>query len=227
LGVGIRKRTAEVLTRNHFESGFLARMLWCVADPPPRVPGSEDIEFEDDEVTDTFDPVLDDLITDLMVRVRAWGDRKNPIKMDQASRKRYNTWAEHAMQIAERHGDGEILVPSFQRLKVSVAKAAALIAMYDQSSTITMKHLLPALLQAEAWFNDMVRMASEVSSSDFERRLNEVESYITSGEGQSRLESAVRRKFSRLRPREMEEILLALKAAGRIKGMTGQRLQAL
>lgn len=229
VGVGIRAETAEILTQKNFRSGFLARMLWSVADPPPRRPGSEDIEFEDDTtIARKFDPVMDDMVADLVRRVRKW-PLTNPsaMKMTDEAKARYNRWAESAMQIVERHGDSDILSPSFKRLGDSVAKAAALLAMYDQADEIHEGHLLHALLQAESWFNDMVRMASEISSSDFERRLNEVEAFIMAGENQTRLESAIRRKFSRFRPRDMEEILTALKQSGRIKGLSGQKVQAL
>lgn len=232
LGVGVRERVSHVLTKDYFRSGFLARMLWSVADPPPRKPGSEDIAFEDpDDASTQYDSVLDSLVDDLVRRGRGWSkDKPTPIWMDEGTINRYNKWAEGAMQFAEKYGDGEILVPSFQRMKATVAKAAALMAMYDQTDTISMRHLLPALSQAELWFNDMVRMASEISSSDFERRLNDIEAFIASGEDRQRIESSVRRKFAKLRPREFEEVLTALLTQGRIKRLTGkdkQRLQAL
>lgn len=229
VGVGIRAQTAEILTKRNFQSGFLARMLWSVADPPPRRKGSEDVAFADeDEVSRKYDTVMEDMVADLIRRVRKWPeDTPQAIRMDQAAINRYNKWAEEGMTLVENYHDSDILMPSFTRLGDSVLKAAALLAMYDQSDTITLAHLLPTLLQAESWFNDMVRMASEVSSSDFERRLNEVEAFIMSGENQTRLESSIRKKFSRFRPRDIEEIFLALVQSGRIKRLTGQKFQAM
>ena len=215
VGVGIRKRVAQVLTKEYFESGFLARMLWSVADPPPRKKGSEDIRFEEDSVR--FDPVLDEMVDDLARRVHHWLETSQGITMDTASLNRYNRWAEEAIQSAERYGDDDILVPSFQRMKISVAKAAALLAMYDQTTLIGMNHLLPALQQGELWFNDMIRMASEVSSSEYERRLDEIVAHISTGAEQQMLDSSVRRKFAKLRPREMDEAISSLVAQGRIR----------
>lgn len=216
VGVGIRKRVGHILTKEFFESGFLARMLWSVADPPPRKKGSEDVWFE--ENASRFDPVLDDLVDDLAKRVNAWSlDKPASITLDQASLNRYNRWLEETMQVVERYGDGDILIPSFDRMAKSVLKATALLAMYDQKEVATMAHLLPALQQAELWFNDMVRMASEVASSEFERRLDEIVAHITTGADQQMLDSSVRRKFAKLRPREMEEALSALVAQGRIR----------
>jgi hypothetical protein len=229
VGVGIRKKTANILTKDYFESGFLARMLWSVADPGPRRKGSEDLHFNEPDVnTHRYDSVLDDIVTDLITRVRMWPEEKPvAIRMDKAALNRYNRWAEEAMQIAERYGDGDIVVPAFQRMKTSIAKAAALLAMYEQSKEIKLVHLLPAIAQAELWFNDMIRMASEVSSSEFERRLDAVEKYISSGREGLMLESSVRRKFAQLRPREIDEVFSALKAQGRVRSKPGQKLEAL
>ena len=229
VGVGVRKRTAAVLTKDYFESGFLARMLWSVADPKPRRKGSEDLQLnEPDVTTNRYDGGLDDIVTDLIARVQEWPPEE-PVEIwwDKAALNRYNRWAEEAMQIAERYGDGDIIVPAYQRMKMSIAKAATLLAMYEQSHVVTLPHFLAALQQAEFWFNDMVRMASAVSSSEFERRLDDVESAISGGKERSALEASVRRKFARLRPREIDEVFAALKAQGRIRTRPGQKLEAL
>lgn len=226
VGVGIRQHTANVLTKDHFESGFLARMLWSVADPPKRQEGSEDIRFssEEDEIAFKFDPALDNLVSDLTSRLRMWPTKiPTAMRMDKAATTRYNRWAEETMQFVERYGDDGILIPSFQRLKTSIAKAAALLTMYDQADTITLKHLLPALDQAELWFNDMVRMASEVSSSDFERRCDDIETFINSGEDRMRSEAAARKKFAKFRPQEFDEISKALMQQGRIRRSPNDR----
>lgn len=224
IGVGIRKRTAEILTRNHFESGFLARMLWAVADPPPRVAGSEDIMFRDDDVDHITTGYMADLVSDLVMRVSRWSTSKPvPVTMDAASLARYNQWAEDGMKRVEALGDDDVVVPSFQRLKTSVAKAAALLALYDQTDVITLKHLLPALAQAEMWFRDMMRMAGEVSASEFERRLDKVEGYIMTGKDSQRSEVDVRKKFPQYRPRDWSEIFDALKGSGRIRNAKDRR----
>jgi len=137
--------------------------------------------------------------------------------MDKDAVERYNQWAEEGMSRVEQYGDGEVIVPSFNRLMTSVVKAAALLAMYDQTDTITLSHLLPAIRQAEMWFRDMIRMANEVSSSEFERRCDEVLAYISTGADKQRAETQVRRKFTRFRPRDWQEIFEALIGSGQIR----------
>jgi hypothetical protein len=229
LGVGIRGDVARVLTRDFFKSGFLARMLWSVADTPVREKGSEDVKFRDpDEQHFQYDSVLDDFVGDLVTRVRMWPtDKPSPITMDEESLARYNEWAEEAMQVSERYGDDGVIVPSYERMKNSIAVCAALLAMYDQSSIIRLPHVLSALQQAEFWYNDMLKMINEISASGFQRSQDEVENYITTGVDRIRLESSVRRKFARFKPREIEEILSSLKSQGRIRSCKGQKLEAL
>lgn len=224
VGVGIRKRTAEVLTKHHFESGFLARMLWSVADPPARKKGSENVRFRNISERESYFKDIDQIVRDLTARVSIWPqDRRTPISMSDEAIERFNQWAEEGMQRVERYGDGEVLIPSFNRMMTSVLKAAALLAMYDQTDTIEIYHLLHALKQAEMWFRDMVRMAGEVASSEFERRLNQVEDFIASGKDRIQSEVAVRQKFSEYRPRDMLEIFEALKASGRIRNVMDKK----
>lgn len=225
VGVGIRKATAEVLTKSHFESGFLARMLWSVADPAPRKPGSEDLEFADEmSAADRadFDAEIRQILSPFIKTVHMFSlDNPSEIRADNAALTRFNKWAEQGMQLAEQYGDDGILIPSFKRMQTSIIKAAGLLAMHDGETTITMKHLLHALAQAELWFNDMVRMAAEVSSSEFERRCNDIEGFIASGENKVRLDSATRKRFARYKPNEYDEIVRALQAQGRVRRSPG------
>jgi hypothetical protein len=226
VGVGIRKLTAETLTKSHFESGYLARMLWSVADPTPRQVGSEDIAFADEHTAadrKAMDSEILEIIKPFLQNEKKF-NREFPtsIGFDKAAQTRYNKWAEEGMSLAERYGDDDILVPSFGRLEVSIIKASALLAMHDGVDKVTLKHLLPALAQSELWFNDMARMAAEVSSSEFERRCNDIEGFIASGADQKRLDSAVRKRFAKYKPAEYDEIIRALQAQGRVRHPSGE-----
>jgi hypothetical protein len=233
VGVGIRKGAAEVLTKSHFESGFLARMLWSVADPRPRVEGSEDLEYADEMTAADramFDAEIVELLHPFFANIRKFPvSSPQEIRMDEAARNRYNKWAEVGMSVAEQYGDDGILVPSFQRMKTSIVKAASLLAMHDGTTTVTLKHLLPTLAQAELWFADMVRMAAEVSSSDFERKCDDLEGFIKAGKDSKQLEANVRRRFGKYKPNEFDEIVRALQMQGRVRRDLNdrQKLEAL
>lgn len=216
LGVGIRKKTAEILTKSDFESGFLARMLWAVADPPAKSSGEPRFKVRkgnlvrDDEMYELVDALADRAAT-LDPTVPRF------IAPDDDALDRLNAWADITDHMATKYGDGEVLVPSVARLQVSVAKAAALLALHEGFEEIQLRHVLFALRQAELWFRDMVRMASEVSASDWERRQDEVSDYIVSGTNSIRTDQAIRSKFSRFRPQEMDEVLTGLTKRGKIR----------
>lgn len=215
LGVGIREDVGKTLTKDDFKSGFLARMLWSVADPPPRAPGSDDWVDEMEAETDEADVAR--IVLDLKRRANKFvPESPSAIRIAPDAKARYNVWAEQVRRHSEEYGDAA-LSAAVDRFQHSVRKAAALLAMYDGSEVIELPHLLGALAQAELWYGDMLRMLGEVSSSDFERLLNEVEAFIAQGMNGERADSAVRRKFANLKPQEINDVLNSLKSQGRVR----------
>lgn len=221
LGVGIQSEIAEVLTRKDFESGFLPRVLWSIADPPPRAPGSDDYpegSFEDSSAE----------IAKWAFKLKQRASKFNPEKpsaiyIDEKAKNRYNLWAEQVRKHAESFQD-DALEAAVSRFQDSVRKSQALLAMYDGETVVRLQHVLAALAQAELWYGDLLRMLDEVSASAFERLQKEVENYISQGKGGVVSDSSVRRKFARLRPQEIDEVLNSLKKQGRIRsqGENGQ-----
>lgn len=216
LGVGIRKETAEILTKKNFESGFLARMLWSVADTPATAKAPDAVQFAEGRVS--RDEVLDALVDELMVgAVRYSSEDRVAVTSDKAALDRVNLWARSASAIAAKVGDPEVLSPSLARMSISVQKAASLLALHEGTTTVTLRHMLFALRQAESWFKDMIRMAGEVSSSEYERRLVDVENYIGKAGDEGRTDQQIRKQFTRFRPQEVDEIFRALGSQGRIR----------
>lgn len=216
LGVGVPDDVTEVLTERDFASGFLTRMLWSIADAPPRQPGSDDWPEEDDTIVND-DIEIARWVSDLKRRAFKF-DPTTPtrIGISREARKRYNLWAETIRQHGEKL-QNKPLEAAIGRLQHSVRRAAALLAMYDGLQAIQTQHVLLALKQAELWYADLLRMLNEVSSSDYERQLDQVEAFISQGESGSQKDAMIRRKFAHLRPPEIAEILLSLERQGRIR----------
>lgn len=218
IGVGIREKTGQVLTKENFESGFLARMLWAVADPPPYDPAGDVYNFHSEKQRAGYDPERDRLVGKLYRAARKFDYSKDRvIGWDNEAQRRFNQWAVNVNRLVYRMPDRDVLFASASRLKVSIAKAAALLAMYDQRNRVNIGDVLHALSQAELWFRDMVRMSREVSSSDYESKLDEIESFIASGTNQTRTETSVRKHFARYRPGEFDEMLKSLMKQGRVR----------
>lgn len=211
VGVGIRKRVAEILSRPHFESGFLMRMVWSVADPPRYKKGDSDLQLGSDD-----GPMFDHALTDLMMPVLTRRsvinvDNAVQVKVEQDALERLNKFT-HDLHVA---ADDEVLDAAVDRLRDSVLKAASLLAYLDESP-VTLYHVWHAIRQGELWFNDLRRMLGEVSSSSFEHTMNEVNRFIAAGDNHQRLESAIYRKFA-FKPTEFNEVMSGLQKAGYIR----------
>lgn len=224
-GVGIRTEVNKIVTRKDFQTGFLTRALWSVADPEPRQKWSGDMDLTREgvmrfrqEMSNQGMGGADEIARDLFERSKILSpDRPWEIFLSKAANSRNNKWKEFVTSETEKFGDGEVLEAAVERLTISVLKSAALLALYDNVDEVSLDHMLCAIEQAERWYNDLVRMVNEVSSSDFERRLQEVELYILQGSDSIRHDTDVRKKFARWKPREIDEILDALTAQGRIR----------
>lgn len=216
LGVGIRSEVSEILTKRNFESGFLGRAVWSVGEPTEAALQADAFVFSLKDYKE--DPLFDDLVTEVAMGYRQFApDQKVPVVPDEPATKRLNQWARELKAQLSNGPEGHARAAAVERLGSSVVKAAALLAMHDGETTITLKHVWHALAQAELWVKDLLVMLGEVSSSEFERRLSEIEQYIAQVGESGRLDTTVRKAYARYRPQEIDEIFRALTQQGRIR----------
>lgn len=222
-GVGIADHVSRTLTKENFESGFLPRFLFSVADP---VALSEDADDLSNDVR--VDPKAvagryagaTKIVDSFILSGRALPAKPFQIMFDDTALQRLNQWSRQLNRWVIRTDGAAELHPSVARFRVSVQKAAALLALHDGKTVISEGHLLHALAQAELWFVDMVKMANAVSSSDFERKVDEIEKFIRSGKEGRRSVTYVRDRFKQYRVAEQDEFLNQLTQRGRIRKMT-------
>ena len=129
---------------------------------------------------------------------------------------RFNQYKWDMGNYTEMHPDAESIEPSRQRLALSVWKCAIMLAMCDQSDEVELKHLLIAIHYSEAWFMDLVRMASAISNSEWQRDVDNLEALVMDKGGRIRYEEAYR-KFSNKRKREFDEMIQALQSQARVQ----------
>lgn len=233
VGVGIRETFGRVLTKEHFASGFLARMLWAVADTPPYSDRFGMVPWRDesaDAEKASYDPVRDVLVKKLKKSALKFPyNKERVITFSDEAKKRIEEWTVPLTKTTYYASNSDVIYPTTDRLKYSVMKSAALLAMYEQRSVVELIDVLHALAQAELWYRDMIRMASEISSSDYESKLDEVERYIASGEDGKRRDVSIRKQFARYRASEYDDIITSLKKQGRVRNDPQDRkvLQAL
>lgn len=181
---GLRK----ALTRDMFDSGFLGRFIWCIGDPPVESRESMIPRDRPKEVSvQGYDPFVKQMGMEF-AEVRAafktiHGSRKAPIHADQDALERLGdaNWA--MLQFAKGHRHSHALTLAQRRMGMSIRKAATLLAIYEQSATVTLRHVLIALKAGEEWFEALVIMAGEISASDYAREVEDIYSFVLASGG--------------------------------------------
>ena len=224
--MGITSKVADVLTTEYFRSGFLARFIYVTADAPERSRELEDIQQADEYEVAVKDSVLDGMVKKLFGAVTYWQKKgapsPRPIRLSQASLDRFNQFKWEMGNFAESHHERESIEPSRQRLALSVWKAAILLAMYDKSDEVKLQHMLTAIQYSEEWFENLVRMASAISASEWQRDVDKLEAYVVDRGGRVRYEEAYR-KFNNKRKREFDDMVEALRSQARVVAVVDNR----
>lgn len=219
LGMGIEEEMGKLMTSKDFQSGFLTRFVWAIAESPKWTPESEYIEQRDiTKEKDGPDPHIAEFIrhfAKVKTKFAKSNGRKTPIVMSPEAHTRLMQWKTDSAVMVQKMENYKLINPARVRMSWSMWKAAALLAIHDLSETIEMRHLLPVIAQAEEWFEAMVRMANTVADSAFQSRLAEIEKYIIGGSNHTMHKSKLIGKFGR--KAEVDEYLDNLYAQGRIR----------
>lgn len=217
--MGITSKTADVLTTEYFRSGFLARFIYVIADAPDRTFESEAISQADEVEVRSRDDEMDNIVRSLYDAYLYWQKKgapfPRPIRLTDEALERFNKFKWEMGEYTNGHDHEESIEPSRQRLALSIWKCAILIAMYDKSDEVELRHMLIAIHYSEDWFRNLVRMAGAISASEWQREVDQVESMIASKGGRMRYEDVYKR-FANKRKREFDEMLDALKSQGRL-----------
>jgi hypothetical protein len=76
--------------------------------------------------------------------------------------------------------------------------------------------MLTAIRYSEDWFNNLVKMASAISASEWQRDVDKLEALVMDRGGKIRYEEAYR-KFNNKRKREFDEMVQALHSQARVQ----------
>lgn len=227
IGTGIRDGISEVLTAEHFASGFLARFVWAITEPTGDItPDMVLLEQgeEDQSIEDNTDEAFSSLVASIEQSLGYYmGVDAEPrmMRFTDMAWERYNEWSLQITGVTDvkyRGMQNHPAQPSTERLRSSVLRAAALLALHERSKEVEYHHILHAIAQAEHWYTDMRTMADEISSSTYQKHVDDVEKYIAQGREGKRTKAAVFKQFASYRLIEVEEWLGALHAQGRIYG---------
>jgi hypothetical protein len=117
---------------------------------------------------------------------------------------------------ADSHPERDSIEPSRQRLALSVWKCAILLAMHEQKEQVELRHMLTAIYYSQDWFKNLIKMASAISASEWQRDVDKLEALVVDRGGKIRYEEAYR-KFSNKRKREFDEMVQALHSQARVQ----------
>jgi hypothetical protein len=164
------------------------------------------------------DPVRNDLIKKLAIGRGFWEmkgtrDNKMPIRVDDDALIRFNEFRVYITQFISTLPQVDILRAPIERLTISVIKVAALFAMHETSTRITLDHMLAAIELAEDWYYDLVRIASMVSESAWQREVTKLETFIVSKGGRTAYETAYK-QFPGTLPMDFRVMIEALEYRG-------------
>ena len=217
--MGITSKVAEILTIDYFRSGFLARFIYVVADAPERTRESEDLEQASAEATFVQDDDMESIIRSVYDSAIWWqkkgGPFPRPVFMSTEALDRFNRFKWEMGDYASGHPNEESIEPSRQRLALSVWKIAVLLAMYERSERVEVRHVLIAIHYSENWFANLVRMAGAISASEWQREVDSLESLILTRGGRVRYEEAFK-KFGNKKKREFDDMIDSLHSQARI-----------
>ncbi len=216
--MGIVTKITDILTLEDFQSGFLARFIHVIGEAPERTRETEWLaQAPINEISMGDDGFL--AMTRGLHKTRtAWHTRLKGfttvgIRFHDDAWRRWNDAKWDMQQSILQHDRAEVLEAGTDRLALSIAKAAALIAMADGRDTVSMDDLLVALRYGEGWVRDMVKSSELVSESYWQKDMQEVAEAIIAKGGEARWEEVYAR--SGKRPSEFMQIIEGLTQSGR------------
>jgi hypothetical protein len=197
----------------------LARFVYVIADTPERTYESEAIEQSNEQEVVKQDDEMEAIVRSLYDSTLYWQKKgapfPRPVRMTDDALARFNTFKWDMGNYSKGHHNEESIEPARQRLALSIWKCAVLLAMYDKSDDVEVKHVLIAVHYAEQWFRNLVRMAGAISASEWQREVDQLELLLSSKGGRMKYEDAYK-KFGNKRKREFDEMIDALKSQARI-----------
>lgn len=171
-------RFLPLIDASMFASGFLARNNWVWAKPAENEDARFEIDFTEPSAKKVM-PAVFEVATDLLVSTSGLS-AENPRSIigTEAARKRLSKVNKAFYTRAKKHPRFQAIEPSITRLRETLLKCSALLALYRGSDMFTTLDVTTAIYYAETWFNTLLRVANEISESPYSRALDEMESFV-------------------------------------------------
>lgn len=174
-------RFLPLIDASMFASGFLARTNWVIGAPPIDPDAKNRITYST-TTEKRISPAAFELANDL-ASVAAQFDSTVPVTGDEKATKRVEKAIRAFYKKGEKHPRYDSIEPSVTRLKETILKCSALLALYRGETVFDTVDVLTAIYHAETWFKTLLTVANEIAESPYSRDLEEIETFIRNGEG--------------------------------------------
>ena len=213
------ERFWEIVTREMFLSGFLARVNWSIGELPDRDLSKVSLTQVEDVPDDIgkLHPNVAEIVTDLGLLRLARG-ASTPVLTSSEALDRMTTALRTMLGAVIGTPHEDMLEPAVTRLGFeTIRKCATLNALWRGSNRVEHIDALVAIHAAQEWFDNLFTVAEQVSDSLFEKSCAEIEAFIRSKGGATRTQIFSRFKGTVQRTsREIDERLDMLRESGRI-----------
>ena len=216
---GTPDRMTEVLNRDMFLTGFLARFNWVLGPKPvdtdDRFKLAQQVEIVE---FDSMSPEVTDVALDLVMAARYAGGSPRPILSSDAALARMSEAYRKMYRDAQNVEGWDIIEPSITRLAETMRKCAAISAMYRGSGEINMTDALHAIRAVEEWYTDLFKVAEMISAGDFQRDCDAIMAWLSNRGGKATRTQILYAFRNRIQkdPRELDARLGFLVESGRI-----------
>lgn len=173
-------RLISLIDASMFASGFMARTNWVWGAPPLNPDAKYEITYAN-TTEKRVAPAAYELAIDMAVMV---SDMKpTAIIGTEAATKRVVKAYKAMDKKAQKHRRYDSIEPSMTRLKETLMKCSALMALSRGVTTFDVEDVLVAIYYAETWFKTLLRVADEISESPYSRDLDHIVHFVDESGG--------------------------------------------
>lgn len=218
--VGVETEVTDVVDAWLWTSGLLPRFVFTIGNPKDKEVAGRKLNLVQSQSVIEGDPMAKQWAAEFTATLRALSIQGQAVGITNAANERFAQFDERLLKLISGSSNEKRLEPVATRFVNSILKAAALVALSEAQITITLRHLLIAMEQGEAWWKDALRMVAGTAESQLDREVQQVESMLKARTGKEMLESEVHTLF---RPMARSESLMRqLVAEGRADRQDGR-----
>lgn len=179
---GVLSKMANVIDADLWESGFLPRFVWAIGEPPVEDDEADELNLLEGDLALVDDPLpvqWADEFANIRSGLEAGGTLPMPMRMDADAKDRHKVFTQSLKSMIAGHKHIARLKPTQTRFGTNILKCAALVALSEGKTTISLRHELIAIEQAEEWWANAVFMVNATDETPEIRRVNELERMIS------------------------------------------------